>query len=127
MSSSGMNKEIIRETLLRDLREGGQIFGDFRKQFKTNIKWGIEETARREFEQGLDKVNGMWEWLGVSDNRICPDCAKRNSKSPMKWAEWESEGLPGTGITICGTNCRCMMAIVETIDKPPGGIIVNSR
>jgi hypothetical protein len=126
MSTSGMSKEVIKETLLRDLREGGQIFGDFRKQFKSNMKWGIEEIARREFEQGLDKVDGMWEWLGISDKKICDDCEARNKKSPQKWIEWESEGLPGTGITICGSNCRCRMVIVESIEKPKGGIVVNS-
>ena len=127
MASSGISKDVIKETLLRDLNEGGQIFGDFRRSFKSNIKWGIEETARREFEQGLDKVDGMWEWLGISDNKICPDCEMRNGKPSMKWEVWESEGLPGTGITICGSNCRCRMVLSNTIQKPKKGIVLNDK
>jgi len=125
MSKSGMSKEAIKEALIRDLHEGGQLFGDFRKQFKANMKWGLEETARKEFEKGLDKVNGMWEWLGIADSKICPDCSERNAMSPKLWQEWEAMGLPGGGSTICGSNCRCRMAIAESISKPEGGIILN--
>ncbi len=125
MSTSGMSKGAIKETLIRDLREGGQIFGDFRKQFKSNIKWGIEETARKEFEKGLDKVNGMWEWLAISDDKVCDDCMERNTMSPMLWPEWETIGLPGGGSTICGANCRCRMVIAESFDKPKEGIVLK--
>jgi len=125
MSAQGMGKDAIKQTLIRDLREGGQIFGDFRKQFKSNMKWGIEETARKEFEAGADKDTGMWEWLAIADNRLCPDCADRNAMSPMRWSEWESIGLPGGGSTICGANCRCRMIIAEKIDKPQGGILLK--
>ena len=35
MLSSGMSKAEVKANLIQDLREGGQIFGDFRKQFKS--------------------------------------------------------------------------------------------
>lgn len=125
MSASGMGKDAIRESLIRDLREGGQIFGDFRKQFKTTMKWGVEETARRESLNGVDKQAIKWEWLGISDKSMCDDCRRRNDSGIKDWAEWEAEGLPGGGSTICSANCRCRMVMAESVDKPIGGIVLK--
>lgn len=126
MSASGMSKGIIKEALIRDLQEGGQIFGDFRKQFKTTMKWGVEETARKESLDGLDVNATKWEWLGISDKSMCDDCRRRNDSGIKDWAEWEEEGLPGGGSTICGANCRCRMVIAESVDKPVGGIVLKN-
>jgi len=125
MSASGMSKGIIKEALIRDLQEGGQIFGDFRKQFKTTMKWGVEETARKESLDGLDVNATKWEWLGISDKSMCDDCRRRNDSGIKDWAEWEAEGLPGGGSTICSANCRCRMVMAESVDKPIGGIVLK--
>ena len=123
MLTSGMTKAEVKANLIRDLREGGQIFGDFRKQFKSTVKWGIEETARRESTAGVDLETELWEWLAIADNKICGDCGDRALKEPMKYAEWQGMGLPGTGATICQQNCRCRLVIMESIEMPEGGIL----
>jgi len=125
MSSSGMSKGVIKEALIRDLQEGGQIFGDFRKQFKTTMKWGVEETSRRESLDGLDVNATKWEWLGIGDKSICDNCKDRNAMGIKEWTDWEAMGLPGGGSTICGANCRCRMVIAESVDKPVGGIVLK--
>ena len=125
MNAMGMSRDQIRANLVRDLMDGGQIFGDFRKNFKTTMKWGIEETARRESISGLDLEKELWEWVAVADNRVCDDCAERNGMDPQSYAEWEAMGLPAAGATVCDANCRCRLLIAQSIEKPEGEIVLN--
>ncbi len=127
MLSSGMSKAEVKANLIQDLREGGQIFGDFRKQFKSTVKWGVEETARRESTVGVDLDTELWEWLAIADNKICGDCADRALEEPKKYAEWQTAGLPGSGATVCQQNCRCRLVILESIEKPKSGIVLSKQ
>jgi len=44
----------------------------------------------------------------VESARPCPDCISRSGQTET-YAYWEAVGLPQTGTTICGTNCKCVL------------------
>jgi len=117
--AAGMSKDQIREILQRDLFEGGQLFGDFRKNIKSSQRAASENFARAPL---IEKQEGLLDWIGVGDKRICPDCAERNNMSPRPFREWASIGLPGEGATICGSNCRCILLPVDSLEKGQGVI-----
>lgn len=48
-------------------------------------------------------------WRAVGDARMCEDCANRHGTGGLKLEEWESQGLPGTGWSICRGLCRCLL------------------
>jgi hypothetical protein len=101
--SAGMDLAEIELMLLEDLRTGGQLFGDFRKNFKSQMRYTIEEVARGEIYETHKDVK-LWEWVAISDKLLCPDCANRNR-------------------TICQRACRCMLSPKDSISIPKEGII----
>ena len=122
MQNSGMSSAQIETELIRDLQEGGQIFGDFRKHFKSQVRYGIEQSARGEVIDMFPEVQ-LWDWLGIADKSICPDCLKRNNMESQPYETWQRIGLPGGGGTICQQNCRCTLVPEKSVNKPEGGII----
>jgi hypothetical protein len=119
--SAGMDLAEIELMLLEDLRTGGQLFGDFRKNFKSQMRYTIEEVARGEIYETHKDVK-LWEWVAISDKLLCPDCANRNGRA-MTLDEWRAIGLPGAGRTICQRACRCMLSPKDSISIPKEGII----
>jgi hypothetical protein len=72
----------------------------------------IVEATRREmldakFDEYL-KVAGPedeWQWITISVNP-CPDCEPRAGVI-LTLSQWQEQGLPREGRTICGQSCRC--------------------
>ena len=116
MRSQGISTANIRTFLLRDLREGGQIFGDFKAKIKSNIKGSIEDVSSHEIRKEFPNAQ-LWDWLAISDKRLCPDCEERSGMGSQPWDSWVSIGLPRTGMTICQESCRCDMVPSGSIDK----------
>jgi hypothetical protein len=105
--NSGVAPEIIREALLKDLDEGGRIFGEFRNAIKATVQ-GSTMRARdvAQFaEEGIDNIQYRWSAVLVN---TCPDCLDRHGEVKT-WDEWEAEGLPRTGATVCKENCKCVL------------------
>lgn len=121
MKTSGMADMEIEKMLFRDLHEGGQIFGDFRKQAKATVKGGLENAGRNEIRQSFLDVK-LWDWLGIVDGKICDDCLSRHNMSAQTWEQWEAIGLPGSGATMCGQNCRCILIPSDSVEKEDGGL-----
>lgn len=123
LKARGTSIDEIRAILFRDLEEGGPIFGDFRKHFKSGVKYGIEEAAQTELFQAFQDAE-LWDWVGIADGRLCPDCLVRHNTPSKPRSYWESIGLPRQGSTICQENCRCDLIPVGLIDKReiPDGI-----
>ncbi|MGB0888987.1 MAG: hypothetical protein ACPGWS_01770 [Solirubrobacterales bacterium] len=48
-------------------------------------------------------------WRAVGDARMCDDCRKRHGAGGLTLAEWQAQGLPGTGWSICRGECRCIL------------------
>lgn len=117
---AGTSPEIIRQELLTDLKAGGRIFGEFTKAISATAN-GIMARTRdiaQIDEHGLDQP---FRWVAVIDKRTCPDCDVRHNKVKM-WDDWEAEGLPRTGATICRHFCRCVLTpedapVVEPVKR----------
>jgi len=116
MRSQGVTNDNIKAFLLRDLREGGQIFGDFKRQIKSSIKGAVEDVSSNELIKKFPDQK-LWDWLAIADNKICPDCLDRNGMPSQTLDFWVSIGLPRTGTTICQDNCRCDMVPADSINK----------
>ena len=120
MKASGMTIGAIEKNLINDLVSGGQIFGDFRKAIKATVKGGMEDVARGALYETFQDAE-KWDWLGITDGKICPTCLTRHNMPARSYKEWQAIGLPGSGATLCGKNDRCVLVPAGAIEKEPGG------
>jgi hypothetical protein len=121
MGADGTDLAEIERVLINDLRTGGQIFGDFRANFKSQMRYGLERTARNEVFDAHKDVK-LWVWVAIGDDSLCDDCDDRNG-DVMTLDEWKAIGIPGAGTTICQDNCRCGLAPEGSVSVPEGGIM----
>ena len=120
MTNNGIGMETITATLLADMTTGGKIFGQLRNQTKESLVGGINKAATiGQYETYLNngiKENSMFVWVTASGHRICQDCVAR-SGIEQTFSDWESEGLPGSGATVCGGYCYCVIDPVGKMDS----------
>lgn len=102
----GISDDAIESELVRDLEEGGRIFGEFRSAVKATSN-GIINRMRDSAQFSAIGIDTQYRWSAVLVN-TCPDCLKRHGRV-QDWADWEAEGLPRTGQTVCKENCRCVL------------------
>jgi hypothetical protein len=112
----GADREVIRADLLRDLEEGGRIFGEFRNSIRATSN-GIINRLRDNAVFSTAGVEQKYRWVAVLVN-TCPDCLDRHGKVKA-WSEWEADGLPRTGQTVCKENCRCVLLPSATTALEP--------
>lgn len=122
MRLAGMSEDAIKQTLLSDLKEGGILFGTFRNKIKNNVKNAIKLSSNGSVngqfkEAGVDR----FQWVSVGGDNSCPDCESRHGETgTMEF--FELLGLPGSGFSLCGTNCDCELLPIdyndENFDKP---------
>lgn len=112
----GATKDAIRADLFNDLENGGRIFGEFRNAIKATTN-GITNRLRDDAVFSAVGVDSDYRWVAVLVN-TCPDCLDRHGRV-QSWAEWEGEGLPRTGQTVCKENCRCVLLPAETTALEP--------
>lgn len=53
-------------------------------------------------------TNKLYNWRNRSGNE-CPDCLDRATWEAMTLKEWELVGLPRQGVTLCRSNCKCIL------------------
>ena len=114
--TQGVALDIIKSDLLTDLKEGGRIFGEFRNAFKATYAGSIHrfrDTAEIA-EIGADL---RYRWVAVLVN-TCPDCLERHGQV-KEFNDWEAEGLPRTGQTVCKENCKCVLIPEEATEFKP--------
>ena len=115
--ASGTAKDIIKKELLQDLNSNGRIFGEFLSGMKATAKGNI--TRMRDMaevaELGIENIK--YRWVAVLVN-TCPDCLTRHNKTAT-WEEWEAQGLPRTGATVCREHCKCMLLPAKTTEIEP--------
>lgn len=106
----GMSDRTILRTLEADLQEGGRIFGEFRRavQATTSGTLGRISTDAYLDEFGTDI---QFTWIAALVN-TCQDCLPRHGRV-KGFDEWEKEGLPRTGWSVCRDNCQCVLVPEE--------------
>ncbi|MDD5355945.1 MAG: hypothetical protein PHY56_05385 [Candidatus Omnitrophica bacterium] len=114
--SQGATLEVIRADLLADLEEGGRIFGEFKNALQPTFA-GSTGRFRDIGELAETGISKTFRWVAVLVN-TCPDCLERHNQVKT-WAEWEEEGLPRSGATVCGQNCKCVLVSAEATALEP--------
>ena len=112
----GADPAVIEADLLKDLNEGGRIFGEFRNAIRATTKGVINRTRDNAIFADLGILT-PYRWIAVLIN-TCDDCLERHNEV-KNWAEWEAEGLPRTGATICKENCQCLLLPAATTEIDP--------
>ena len=117
LGRAGMSDAGIIRTLTADLDTGGRIFGEYSRAIKRGIVLGIMQG----FRVGQDAVYGdsvKFRWVSVGSPNICDDCESRIDQV-LTWNEWEAEGLPASGFSVCKENCYCQLVPEDVeIDNP---------
>ncbi len=123
LRTAGMSDAGIIRTLSADFDTGGRIFGEYSRAIKRGIVLGIMQG----FRVGQDAIYGdsvKFRWVSVGSPRICPDCESRIDEV-LTWNEWEAEGLPASGFSVCKENCYCQL-IPEDIEIENPTIVQGS-
>ena len=108
-AAAGMSANAIKAGLLNDMQTGGRVFGEIRNSIKGSLVEGINQSSRAGQFQALDpESDTLFTWVTVAGHKVCLDCAPRGG--PQKTLkEWEQEGLPGTGWSVCKGYCYCII------------------
>lgn len=106
----GLSDGRILETLEQDLADGGRIFGEFRRAVKATTEGTIGSISTDayldEFGTDID-----FTWIAALVN-TCEDCLSRHG-DVRPYPEWEKEGLPRSGWSVCRANCQCVLVPEE--------------
>ena len=115
LKSSGIGDETIEEQLTKDMDEGGKIFGLLKNAIKAAVVLGIAQAARfgqyEEFDMDQD-----FTWITIAGHRICSDCEERAGET-LPFSDWELIGLPGSGWSLCGSFCYCVLDPTGTVSS----------
>ena len=115
LRNAGITQRGIVDILRNDLTTNGRIFGEFRNTIKRGIISAVMHASRL----GQDRIYGdsvNMQWVSVGTPKICPDCEERIGEI-RTWNEWEAEGLPATGFSVCKEYCYCQI-IPDSIEMP---------
>lgn len=114
--AQGASKQAIEDALLKDLEEGGRIFGEFRNAIRATSN-GVMNRFRDNAIFSEIGTDTKYRWVAILVN-TCPDCLERHNQI-KSWPEWEAEGLPRTGQTVCKENCKCVLLPAENTETEP--------
>ena len=104
--AQGSSDDSIKGYLLKDLEEGGRLFGDFRSSIRATSN-GIINRMSDSAQWAEDIDVEKYRWVAVLVN-TCPDCILRHG-DVKTMEQWEEEGLPRAGMTVCKDNCKCKL------------------
>ena len=110
-----------KETLSQLVFEGKEKAG-IAQEFAKKAKRVAVDAVRRERSAAeideyrkIAKQNQLWQWIAVS-TKPCPDCDARAGRT-LPIEQWERMGLPGSGRTICGRACKCLLMPDNVADE----------
>lgn len=112
-------KRALREAKKKLTKAKGKVgrAKTFYARFETRVQGHARDAIRREaqraqftaFKQAGYKT---YTWIAVNGADACPDCKARHGKSYSR-AEWQRQGMPGEGATVCGSSCMCQLVPKE--------------
>ncbi len=114
--AQGVDPDVLLNDLIKDLEEGGRIFGEFRNAIRATAN-GVVNRSRDNAIFSSVGIDTKYRWVAVLVN-TCPDCLIRHNQV-KSWEQWEQDGLPRTGITVCKENCRCMLVPDDVVETEP--------
>ena len=66
----------------------------------------VADRAMQDAFEARDIQNNM-RWVTFFA-RSCPDCISRHGRV-QSYTDWQSEGLPRSGATVCRSHCHCVL------------------
>ena len=125
MVANGMSDGAIKKVIETDMKEGGRIFGQLRNEIKSQVVFAINQSAKLGQYKNYDMDKMLFTWVTVGGHKVCPDCDARAGQTKT-WAEWEAEGIPGSGWSVCKGYCYCVLDPTGKVSKrvnmqPPKG------
>lgn len=125
LTANGMESQIILDTLNRDKEAAGRIFGQLRNDVKGNLAMATSHAGR--LGQYADYTSkDLFAWVTVSGHKICGDCDGRGGQINT-YNDWESEGLPGSGWSVCKGYCYCVLDPSGKISDKVEGVNVREK
>ena len=107
--ASGMSAAAISAGLANDMATGGPVFGEIRNTIKGSLVEGINQTGRAGSFEAYDADDKtLFMWVTVAGHKVCLDCAPRGGQEKT-FKEWEQEGMPGSGWSVCKGYCYCIL------------------
>lgn len=134
LRARGISEDEIYGRLQEDLQNDGRIFGEFFRALGIDIPGRMSELSKEASNAAFgfgkkDKVT----WIAVSvitaGGHACPDCAPRHQEVDT-YQNWVIRGLPGTGWSVCRTNCKCRLLSPDDIkgfESLKNPILVNKE
>lgn len=115
----GASEQSIERDLIDDLENGGRIFSEFRNAIRATTNGSIHRSRDTAMfsDEGKTIAQEQYRWTAVLIN-TCPDCLDRHGRA-QTLAEWEAEGLPRSGVTVCKENCKCVLLPARTVALEP--------
>lgn len=108
-AAAGIAGTATQGVLATDMLTGGRVFGELRNSIKESLVEGINQSGQAGSFQAYDPdEETLFVWVTVAGHKICADCAPRGGEQ-RKLREWENEGMPGTGWSVCGGHCYCIL------------------
>ena len=115
MRARGLSESSIQANLTKDMRAGRGAFGELKNSIKESTAQAINQTSRLgQISEYNEFTNFMW--VTVAGHKVCFDCAER-SGAILTYEEWEGEGLPGTGWSVCKGYCYCILDPIGKMGK----------
>lgn len=108
LEEAGLSAQAITASLEQDMLTGGRIFGELKNAINASIVLGINESARLGQYSNYDIDKGEFVWITVGGHKICSDCSGREGNVGT-FDYHESEGLPGSGWSVCQAYCYCVL------------------
>ena len=105
----GISLSNISGSLATDMQNKGRIFGELKNSIKESLVEGVNQSGQAGTFQAYDPdEKTIFTWITVAGHKICGDCSPRGGQKATL-AEWEEQGMPATGWSVCGGYCYCIL------------------
>lgn len=97
--------KIVADNVANTGRETGTYFNAIAADAKSALFQAADQAAQDAFAF-RDLQNAM-RWVAFF-TKTCPDCIDRHNEV-KSYEEWQSDGLPRSGATVCRKHCHCVL------------------
>jgi hypothetical protein len=129
MRTLGISEQNIFDSINYDIEHQEGIFSRLKGDLERSADKLITRTVQSERvnellsesvaegeEISLSEVLYVWQ-LDPTVIEHCDDCSQNSGMESKTLIEWQSIGIPGSGNTICGDYCRCIL-VPEKSESP---------